>query len=458
MDRVMNFPVASWDGINLYATHHTADADNTETAEYQDIQAWSFDENTIVPWMPDDNGVPFCLLWPIERLLLRPFTLPLPNPRLVDEAVLEQELEEQAGESASDWWLSWQTVISGNTAGVHGIWFALPAVVQNALADDNHWQKVRHILPDAWVRLQVQLSTHISMQSSTAEDENSDCLVFDADASGMFVGVYIDGTWAGMRRLNAIHKRLALITEDLHRSLPAMGYHAGLPIYGRVDALLAESLQSLPATSDLWQADIVEELPERGVANITASQQYIQKKRSNSWLDVPDFRRGRWRADSQWQKWLRPWIFSAILLLILAMTGLIQINVQTREYKQQITDARESINTAFHTALPDVTAMIDALAQLRAAAGEQQQGNAWHLLRHTQDITTLAKAFPAMQINSITMRNEMISLRAVVADFATANQVKQRMQSILNAENNVELADTEQDANKKIRILLRWQE
>ncbi|MDX8393079.1 MAG: hypothetical protein R8K21_00645 [Mariprofundales bacterium] len=457
MDRVMSFPVASWDGINLYATQHKNDA-NIEAAEYQDVQVWSFDDNTIVPWLPDDNAVPFCLLWPIERLLLRPFTLPLPNPRLVDEAILEQELEEQAGESASDWWLSWQTVISRNATGVQGIWFALPAVVQETLADDNNWHKVRHILPDAWVRLQVQLSTHISTQSSTAEDENNDCLVFDADASGMFVGVYIDGVWAGMRRLNAIHQRLALITEDLRRSLPAMGYHAGLPIYGRVDALLAEYLQSLPSTSDLWQAAIVEELPERGVANVKASQQYVQKKRNNSWLDAPDFRRGRWRADSQWQKWLRPWLFSTALLLILAITGLLKTNAQTQDYQRQATDARERIETAFHTALPDVTAMIDALAQLRVAAGEQQQGNAWHLLHHTQDITTLAKAFPAMQINSITMRNEVISLRAVVADFATANQVKQRMQSILNDDNNVELADTEQNMNKKIRILLRWQE
>ncbi|MDQ7011936.1 MAG: hypothetical protein Q9M29_08955, partial [Mariprofundaceae bacterium] len=178
----MDGMIASWDGAEICFSRVSGDAGGgmmrlkgaADSPLFPDID-------------PQAVEMPVAaLLWPLEHLLVRPFSLPLEHSGLLDADILGQEMAEQTGEEADQWWLAWQSsVVEG---GVDGLLYALPAEVKGRIGAHALWRDAAFIGVDACVRLGIRLP----------DDCPGTCAVLDADASGLFLGVWRQGTWAGL--------------------------------------------------------------------------------------------------------------------------------------------------------------------------------------------------------------------------------------------------------------------
>ncbi|MDX8407962.1 MAG: type II secretion system protein GspL [Mariprofundaceae bacterium] len=397
-------------------------------------------EDGWLPLLPDGAQVNTLIL-PLECLLVRSFSLPLPHPRFIDAGVLAQELDERAGEDADGWWLAWQAARI-EADGVAGMVFGMPESWRQAIAEDARWQNVRSVLVDGWARLQMH-TDGLPRDGETGEP----VAVVDADAEGVFLGVWqpgagSDGVWRGMRRLNRGVADIEDLADQCLRSLTAMGWSAtSHPALGRIEKELLQALQP-----DTWQGDVVEtvaELPGR-------SQVYV----SGGPRPALNFRHGRWAAssNSDWlAMWRRPLAMAAAILVIWLLGSIYQIHalsVQADSYRQQITDA-------FHQGLPDEPVMIDALAQLRRAAGGSATGNdslaLW--LKQLAAIHRVYQKTP-WDMQELEWRQGRLTLSGKAANLERLNQIREALQQQSGRE--VKLADTDLSGDK-VSFRMHWQ-
>jgi len=148
------------------------------------------EEEAFFPDLPDTHASAQTLLWPLEDLVVRSFSLPLPSLRLLDANILGQELEDQCGEPAEEWWLAWQAEKVEDK--IEGLMFALPKSAKDALSSHPYLSHCKFVWPDGWVRLTSGLPS---------EFEGPHAAVLDADEEGLFLGVYRNQGWTGLRRL-----------------------------------------------------------------------------------------------------------------------------------------------------------------------------------------------------------------------------------------------------------------
>jgi len=428
--------VVFWDGRRLHAWDALGeeiagqsdvpvqeDGDHGEESGQTDVPSWgAFAE----------QPPPDMLIWSVERLLSRPFSLPLAHPRLLDMDILGQELAGQAGIEPDDWWLSWQAEAVEN--GVAGLVFGMPTTVQAGLAADATWQACRVVCVDAWLRLTTLVP----------EDHAEGFAVFDADAEGLFAGVYHGGVWRGMRRMNlASGCTCAAIAKDAIRSVLAMGFTPdAMPVYGRLDATWHSEL-----VSDMdWRGEVVESLPDRATAtHLAASHADVNS--------VPNFRHGAWAVSGDWQKRLQPWRRTAVLaaLLLLMMLGGNFYRVHRLHAEQA--DIQVGIEAAFHRGLPDEKVMLDPLAQLRKAAGGGAASDTWFFLRQLQAVGQLKQKIKGLRIASMQYTGKDMQLSGTVLDLASVNRIRDTLSSILG--HQVDVEDTEL-ADKQVRFRIKW--
>ncbi len=397
-------------------------------------------EDGWLPALPDDARVNTLIL-PIEHLLVRSFSLPLPHPRFIDAGVLAQELDERAGEDAGGWWLAWQAArMEGD--GVAGMVFGMPESWRQAIAGDARWQNVRSVLIDGWARLQMHID------GSLPDDETrGPVAVVDADADGVFMGVWhpgigSDGVWRGMRRLNRGVSDIEELADQCLRSLTAMGWSAASqPVLGRVEKELLQALRL-----DAWRGEVVEtvaELPGRSQVYVTGGQR-----------PALNFRHGRWAASSNSNglaMWRRPMAMAAAILVIWLVGSIYQIHalsVQAEGYRQQINDA-------FHQGLPDEPVMIDALAQLRRAAGGRADGN-HSLALWLKQLAAIHRVFQKMpwEMQELEWREGRLTLAGKAANLERLNQIREALQQQSGRE--VKLADTDLSGDK-VSFRMHWQ-
>jgi len=393
--------------------------------------AWGGTEDT-GPMIPAEQA-PEMLFCAAEHLLMRPFFLPLSHPRLLDEDIMGQELAEQVGIEPSSWWLAWRAgAVEG---GVAGLAFGLSTALRDSLAADETWQHCPFIGVDAWPRLNALVPA----------DHGGSFAVFDADTDGLFVGVYRDGAWRGMRRLNLEGGRTcAAVADDARRSVAAMGFSPEtMPAYGRLDAAWHGLLDV--AVSD-WRGEVVDALPDRVTATRHAA--------TGTGVDFgPNFRRGTWAVRSGWAGILRPWRRAAVLacLLLLLVTGgnvflLHQLRVQQA-------GLQAGIEAAFHRGLPAEKVMLDPLAQLRKAAGKQGDVDTWFLLRQLEAIGTAKQRITGLHIDGIEYAKSGMKMLGTAPDLATVDRMRDVLSDIL--ERSVRIVDTEL-AGKQVRFRLKW--
>ncbi|MDQ6992718.1 MAG: type II secretion system protein GspL [Mariprofundus sp.] len=395
-------------------------------------------------WLPELPEGYSCekLLLPGEYLLARAFMLPLGNPRLLDEGILGQELDDRAGVEPDEWWLVWQAerVQHEHAVEVGGMVFGMPEQWKQTIEHAVGWQHVTQICVDGWSRLQALARTWVE-SSSDAHNR----VVLASDQQGLFFGLWQDGVCKGLRRINRHAITVHQLAEEVRFSLLAMGGEASLsyPAIGLLDDALCAQL----ALTD-WQGTVeaLDHLPLRHSANVASVGMHDLSTDLN-------FRHGRWASASHFA-WIKPWqrsmAFAALLLLLWVM-GLVYQNAslsdQNAHYQQQMIDS-------FHKGLPQEKVMLDPLAQLQQAAGGGASSSeaTMHLLQQIAAINVVYKK-TAWEMRSLTWKEGKINISGKASTLQLLNTIRQQLQQQTGAK--VTLVDTDLSGDKVI-FRMQW--
>ncbi|MFQ5519239.1 MAG: hypothetical protein ACE5E3_04475, partial [Mariprofundus sp.] len=397
-----------------------------------------------LPVLPEGAAVGAVIL-PVEQLLCRRFALPLSNPRHVDQEILAQELEEHTAEDAENWWLVWQA--NSCVDGVSGIMFGLPESLRQQIEENSVWSQANSVSVDIWPRLQAQMERAVFAHASS-----DGIAVFDADQSGICFGLWFtpahggQGFWQGMRRLNwgegALSEQQAkTLAIDIKRSLQAMGWQDGAAI-----GALPVELEEAMAFSG-WQGDLLEcaDLPSRHETHFASST-----------VSPLNFRHGRWRAGSDLAR-IKPWYRSMALAAGLALAWMLGAAWQNHQLQGELDVAQQRVIDAFHQGLPDETVIIDALAQLKKAAGGSAgvSGNQAETVLWLQTIMRVNAVYKATpwQIKEMSFHDGAMSMSGQTVDLATMNKIQQALEK--QTGKAVKIEDTDL-SGKQIKFRMVW--
>jgi len=137
--------------------------------------------------------------------------------------------------------------------------------------------------------------------------------------------------------------------------------------------------------------------------------------------------------------------FAILLLWLLGMLYQIyEIDQQSDKYSQRI-------EAAFHQGLPNEPVMLDALAQLRQAAGGGTTRNETFLssLFAVQKIYVIEP----WQLSILELRDGEMYMAGEVKDIKTLNQMQQRLKRAL--QKDVRIVDTNMNG-EKVNFRMRW--
>lgn len=398
---------ASWDGASLMCRCQGG----------QTMDAVANVSESAVPSLPEEvTRVERCV-WPIEQLLVRTFSMPLSDPKLLDGAILAQEISDVSGEDGSAFWLAWH---AGKTeTGISGIVFGLSQSVRQMMSEEAVWNMCPQLLVDAWERL------------NALADLTETCAVIDEDAEGVFVGYKKHGIWCGMRRINRRGSESLsdkMIAEQIGYSWQAMGMESSDALLGRAGNALAGLLNGGDGHG---QVEVVNELPSRHQANLAVE--------SLSSL-ILNFRHGKWAIKSSWQGfrvWKRPLAMAAGLSLIwsvVTIAGIYSMDRQSDEY-------RAAIEGSFHKGLPNELVMLDPLAQLRKAAGSSGPSQSdSQFLEQLQHVSRLYKSI-SWEMNELDFRGGEMQMSGAAKDIDSLNRMRDQLQQLSGR--NVMISDTD---------------
>ena len=386
----------------------------------------SNEEATPLPSIPDWVDTPHCIYLPLEETLTRHIQLPLKSTKHLDADMLLQELSDNAGIEPDDWWLTWR--MKNTDDGIAGLVFGIKKDLQTQIQDTAVWQNTPLLLIDGWQRLQIWLN----------DESDAGIAVVDCDAEGMFFGFYQAGTWQGMRRLNGNMDDNA--TQVLW-SLQAMGFVAEtMPATGRFSTEIATHF---PQQSENVQ--ITDDLPKRHLANLSLTTPANNDKKT---LNI---RHGKWankQTSAATKAWYRPTLLAA-LIGFLWLGSMVTSNLQL---EAQLEIMQDDITAAFHRGLPEQPVIIDALAQLRQAAGVNTSENSRAV---SQQLYALSQTFikTPWEMQDFSMGKRGISLAGKIKDLDTLNQVRNNLSAKLGRD--VQIADTDLKGNQ-VTFRMRW--
>lgn len=421
-----SYTYLNWDGHALawYQAEHGLEYDESpaDTAE------------GIPPLRPE--GLPESVmngaiaLWPLEAMLLRCLHLPLKSVSLLDADMLRQELADRVGVDPESWWLCWDFQ-EDPTGGIRGMVFGIPETLRQNMANTNDWQQLAHLGVDGWHRLKAH-----------ARD---DCAIIEQDCDGLFLGVYIAGCWHGMRRING-NMDTALWVQVM-ASLKSMGFDAEThSLCGQIDGTILPHIQAVDWS---WQGTLLDALIPRYHANLRCMAEQTPLPRT-----TPNFRRGHWAARGSWQAF-RPWLRSIVLVAVLGMIMLFAQLQHISDLKKQGQDAESRIVAAFHQGLPDEPVMLDALAQLRQAAG--QQGKTAEQSRFLLDLQAISRSYQqhAWVMKSLVLQRKKMQLAGKIDDVKSLNQLQHTLEKEMG--HPVRIADTNLGNQVSFRLEWTWQ-
>jgi len=364
----------------------------------------------LLPVIPEGYSVSSLIL-PAEMLLCRTFALPLSNPRHVDADILAQELDEQSGEEIENWWLSWLVASDGDE--VKGVVFGLPDSFRDVIND--RWQSADFVGVDLQLRLNAQLGQFAGPLEGWVA-------VFDSDEQGVIFGVCrtvenSEPVWLGVRRLNfADGLDTTQSAYDIPQTLAAMGWNPEHAAAGLLESKLYDALE-LPQWSG--QTIAAAELPDRHAANLAVVD-----------YGGLNFRHGSWGARSVSGGGLKAWyqpIALAAAVAVIWVAGMLWQNIQLNNQNEQL---QEEIVAAFHKGLPNETVMIDALAQLRKAAGNSSAVTANQTIKMLTQIVVVNRVYVdnPWQMKELSYRDGSMQLSGIAKDLATMSRIQQLLQ------------------------------
>jgi len=407
----------------------------------------------ILPELPD-GSVATRLLFPVEHVLSRAFSLPLANARFVDQDILTQELEEHTAEDAEDWWLAWKA--GKGESGVSGMMFGLPEAVREQIDEHEQWRQMQTLGVDIWARLNAQMNAPLNGEPAGTVPAEGPMAVFDMDVSGVFFGVWHgqhgrgnDGFWSGMRRLNWSADGLAdeqwpALAENIKRSLHAMGWQNEGEASGATGRLAPNLLAALELPA--WQGALVEpaDLTARHDANLALTS-----------FSSLNFRHGRWRSKSGLNQ-LKPWYRSFAISAALAVLWAVGMMWQNHDLDTQLAAQQQRVIQAFHKGLPNEKVMIDALAQLRKAAGGatggQGSNSATLWLQRLESVQRVYQQMP-WQLREISLDHGNITMSGKVKDLQTMNKIREALQQDMGIA--VKIRDTDL-SGAQVQFRMAW--
>jgi len=400
------------------------------------------DQNTpsFLPEMPQGVAQIDCVYLPIESFLTRNFKLPLKHTRHLDADMLLQELADTADIEPDQWWLTWTA--HKIESGISCMVFGIKKTIQQAIQSDKYWQQAPLLLVDGWERLNHWLPTQKNVENST-----SDVAVIDTDAEGVFFGLHQNGAWQGMSRLNAdMHDKETreAITQQVLWSLQAMGFSTdSTAITGRLTPETAASFQlennALPTT-------VEESFPQRHMLNLMLGG---AAEHQTTPLNI---RHGQWavrHANALPKTWHRTLGLSAAVCCLWLV-----LNVwNNHQLETQLETLHDEIITAFHHGLPNQPVIIDALAQLRqAAGGADQNTNQRRVTEQLQVISTVYAQTP-WQMSEIKIDAKGVLMIGIAKNIDILNTIRDGLAEASDA--SVHIADTDLDGDK-VKFRMRW--
>jgi len=418
-----------------------------------------------LPELPD-GGQAHTLLLPVEHVLSRTFSLPLSNPRFIDQDILAQELDESTAEHGEDWWLAWQAGKDDGDGdpdggGVSGIMFGLPQALRSQVDSHDAWRQLHRLGVDIWDRLSAQRQAYAAIAQDEEESGEgvANMAVFDVDSSGIFFGFWHgrqggDGYWRGMRRLNwpegkvLSETRCSALAQDIERSLLAMGWQREAADSVTIGHLPPDLHAALNLSS--WHGAIVEsaDLLSRHAANLALSP-----------VSGLNFRFGRWRSQngfSQLKSWYRSFAIAAALVVVWA-AGMMW---QNHQLDVQLQTAQQRVIQSFHKGLPNEKVMIDALAQLRKAAGgalggtnggpERNSAAVW--LQRIQGVQRVYQQAP-WSIKALSLNHGNFTMSGSVSDLQSMNKIRQALQQEMGV--TVKVRDTDL-SGQQVQFRMAW--
>jgi len=449
------------------------------------------EDKLLLPELPDGSMVSN-LLMPVESVFSRVFSLPLSSTRFIDQDILAQEMEEYTAEDVADWWLAWQAGYAED--GVAGVMFGLPETVREQIDTHPAWQSLQTIGVDILARLSAQFNA----EEGASLDHRADGMVhgdrpiavFDVDGSGVFFGVWngkeandSGGYWRGMRRLNWSEGMLAevqwpVLAENIKRSLHAMGWQkegdggdeskkknefageftdefTGEFTDKRTDEFtdaVGRLLPDLYAALNLtgWQGTLIapEDLSTRHTENLALSP----KAGLN-------FRHGRWNSRHGFSQ-LKPWYRSLAIAAALVVVWVAAMLWQNHHLETQLEAAQQHIIQSFHKGLPNEKVMIDALAQLRKAAGGAaggvtggERGNSALLwLQEVEGVQRVYQKTP-WKIKVLSLDHGKTTMTGSVIDLQSMNKIREALQKEMGTV--VKILDTDL-SSAQIQFRMAW--
>lgn len=410
---VMHADVMSVDGVAIDAT--VIDATVIDESEALHLSA--------LPSLPAENVLLGRVYIPMEWLLVRYVSLPLKQTSMVDVAILFQELADRSDVDANDWWLTWHLHVC--ESGVAGMVFGLPEPLRASMQAHEPWLHAQEVLVDGYERLHVCV------------DEGQACLVLDQDDEGVFFGVYDGQAWRGMRRLNG---SMEALWQQLLHSSTAMGFDAqNDAVCGRIYDVL---LDKVKAASLIWQGECLNTQRTRHEANLNIYQG-DQKGALN-------LRHGRWSSRRKWGH-LHIWKRSAVLVSLLFLAWIVGSVIDLNRMDNQLEGYEQRIQLAFHKGLPNEPVMLDALAQLRQAAGGRGMADTAFL----SGLQAVSKAYQAQawQLKTLELREGEMHMTGEIKDIKSLNKIQTRLQK--NLQKKVSIADTNM-SGEKVSFRMHW--
>jgi len=428
----------SWNGEDWHASDRAGHAMQLSRADEQ--------------WLPELPEACICeqLLLPIEALLSRTFRLPLTHPRLIDDGILGQDLDDRAGIEPDDWWLAWHAVkaMSVHDAEHHalsvqvfGMVFGMPVAWKQAMECSPAWRQVQFAGVDAWVRLRRRLA-----EIALPDTEPVPVAVFDTDREGVFFGLWQGGGWLGMRRINRAGREAKAMAEEIRRSLSAMAGDTGSS-YNTVGLLDEELLRMLNLSDWKGMARQPEDLPGRHAANLECMVLLSVT------ADMVNFRHGRWVAVSG-LSWLNPWKRAIALAVLLLTVWLIGTALQNNSLDRQAAAYQQQIIDAFHQGLPGEMVMLDPLAQLRRATGASSSAEAFGP-GFPQQLAAISRAYSNIPWNmrELEWRDGRVRISGKAASLQALNRVRQALQKQTGTD--VKLLDTDL-SGREVSFRMQW--
>lgn len=364
------------------------------------------------------------LYLPMEWLLVRHIHLPLKHPNMVDADMIFQELLDSSDIDANDWWLTWRLDIC--EGGLGGMVFGFPESSRELIQQHEQWSNIKEVVIDGYERLQAYVQKEQS------------CMVLDQDSDGIFFGVYDGQVWRGMRRLNGSVEQGGW-SQILH-SCAAMGFDkAHDAVHGSIGQ---ELLSTLEAEELIWQGVLLEDLKTRHEVNLLSH--------TDNEKPILNMRHGRWAIQHDWGN-LKVWKRSAVLATCVLLLFLLSMAVDLNRMDGQIKTYKQRIETAFHQGLPNEPVMLDALAQLRQAAGSNNEVDT-NFLSSLQAVSQVYRA-KSWQLKSLELRDGEMHMVGEVRNIETLNTMQAGLKKAL--QKDVKIVDTNMSDNK-VSFRLLW--